>query len=268
MEMRGNLYENSNVFSTGNRPYSEASEYSYDDVYVNEQNAETDQTRSTKKPMKTASGTNTSGSRCSRLTAVCLGLLCVLLLIVIIVMWITITAERDQLCTRCNVTNQEKLSAIELNARQGWVYFNSKFYYISPINKNWTDSREECRNRGADMVIITSTEEQIFTAALTGSNTAWIGLTDTEEEGVWTWVDGTALTTRYWNENEPNNLGNNENCAETGSSEKKGWNDASCCAERMWISRTSEGPATTSDDCAVIPTSESTSACVTANILK
>ncbi|XP_076854347.1 uncharacterized protein LOC143509448 [Brachyhypopomus gauderio] len=44
-------------------------------------------------------GGDTTVSRCSRLTAVCLGLLCVLLLTVIIVMWVRFTAERDQLQT-------------------------------------------------------------------------------------------------------------------------------------------------------------------------
>ena len=40
-------------------------------------------------------------SRCYRLTAVCLGLLCVLLLTAITVLWIKFTVERDQLQTDC-----------------------------------------------------------------------------------------------------------------------------------------------------------------------
>ncbi|XP_076874391.1 uncharacterized protein LOC143524399 [Brachyhypopomus gauderio] len=46
------------------------------------------------------SGSKRAVSRCSRLTAVCLGLLCVLLLTVIMVMWVKFTSERDQLQTR------------------------------------------------------------------------------------------------------------------------------------------------------------------------
>uniref|UniRef100_A0A3Q4GCN5 C-type lectin domain-containing protein n=1 Tax=Neolamprologus brichardi TaxID=32507 RepID=A0A3Q4GCN5_NEOBR len=95
-----------------------------------------------------------------------------------------------------------------LNTQQGWVYFRGSFYYISYIKKSWSDSREDCLQRGADLVIISSTEEQNF-IRLFRRNT-WIGLSDTEEEGTWKWVDGSLL---------------NKNC----------WNDANCRDENFWI---------------------------------
>uniref|UniRef100_A0A3Q3IXD6 C-type lectin domain-containing protein n=1 Tax=Monopterus albus TaxID=43700 RepID=A0A3Q3IXD6_MONAL len=79
-----------------------------------------------------------------------------------------------------------------------WRKFDISCYFISNIKKNWTDSRKACMAQGADLVVIDSRDEQVFVHGLlqTGQN-AWIGLTDSVQEGTWMWVDGTPLTTAY-----------------------------------------------------------------------
>lgn len=48
-----------------------------------------------------------------------------------------------------------------MNLDPGWMYFDSSLYYISTEEKNWNDSRQDCKERGIDLVIINSKEEQV-----------------------------------------------------------------------------------------------------------
>ncbi|XP_064179395.1 macrophage mannose receptor 1-like [Anguilla rostrata] len=85
---------------------------------------------------------------------------------------------------------------------QGWAQFSSKCYYFSNERKNWTDSRSDCEERGADLVIIESEEEQWFIYEQIKSTT-WIGLRYSAAMGNWLWVDGTPLQEGFWGSGEP-----------------------------------------------------------------
>uniref|UniRef100_A0A674P127 C-type lectin domain-containing protein n=1 Tax=Takifugu rubripes TaxID=31033 RepID=A0A674P127_TAKRU len=92
--------------------------------------------------------------------------------------------------------------------------------------KTWNQSRSDCRQKGADLLIINSKEEQVsqFTRYM------WIGLTDVTNEGSWKWVDGTAILffSSYWSSKEPNG-GKGENCGDIKNfNAEKSWNDESC----------------------------------------
>ncbi|KAL6466952.1 hypothetical protein MHYP_G00247560 [Metynnis hypsauchen] len=97
-------------------------------------------------------------------------------------------------------------------------------YFISTGQKIWSQSRQDCRKKGADLVIINSREEQDFTNILKRGQRAWIGLTDSEMEGVWKWVDGSALTTGFWRNAEPNGAAGDEDCVVTVNN----WADFPC----------------------------------------
>ncbi|XP_074486698.1 CD209 antigen-like protein C isoform X3 [Sebastes fasciatus] len=137
-----------------------------------------------------------------------------------------LTEEREDL--------KRKLSSWSNNSQQGWVYFSNSFCYISSIVKSWQKSRDDRQQRGADLMIINSKEEQEFGSQY--KRNTWIGLTDRETEGIWKWVDGTALGTSYWYTGEPNNNNNDEDCGVLwGFGKENNWNDVPCSIQINWI---------------------------------
>ncbi|XP_047672736.1 CD209 antigen-like protein C isoform X2 [Tachysurus fulvidraco] len=146
-------------------------------------------------------------------------------------------SERDQLKGERDQLHSEKnqLQA-ERNELQKWskmwnYTIHHGLKYFTTKKTSWSKTREECRSKGADLVIINSREEQEYISRVFAGE-AWIGLHDTVQEGKWMWVDGTAVTTEFWWQGEPNDYDRNEDCAATGSrfakDELTTWADYPC----------------------------------------
>ncbi|XP_070767998.1 CD209 antigen-like protein E [Enoplosus armatus] len=174
-----------------------------------------------------------------RLVAVSFGLLCILQAALNISLRLALHSS-DSTVSCKNLTEEtdelkRKLTNFDKYFQQGWVYFHPSFYYISSIKKSWTESRDDCLQRGADLMIINSKEEQDFTRKL--HKLMWVGLTDREIKGTWKWVDGTPLTQSYWGPGEPNGFkGKNEDCVEINFDDlDNSWNDIPCESQNFWI---------------------------------
>ncbi|XP_022523703.2 C-type lectin domain family 12 member B-like [Astyanax mexicanus] len=75
-----------------------------------------------------------------------------------------LTEERDQLkISYQNLTEENHIlhTKYDLLKQIEWKKFGSSFYFFSTEQKTWTYARKDCRERGADLVIINSEEEQV-----------------------------------------------------------------------------------------------------------
>jgi hypothetical protein len=115
----------------------------------------------------------------------------------------------------------------------GGKAFAGHCYSIVSGYKNWDDANKECAGKKAHLVSITSGDENKFVhEVLIGKQqfdprTYWIGLTDTATEGTFVWSTNEPLTYKNWDNNEPNDFLNNEDCASLGTNNGK-WNDERC----------------------------------------
>ncbi|XP_075903876.1 uncharacterized protein LOC142902564 [Nelusetta ayraudi] len=133
-----------------------------------------------------------------------------------------LTQERTSLNTMLKRVEQE-----------GWVYFRGSFYYVSSTKATWQISRNYCRQKDSDLLVIDSRDEQDFANKF--KKYVWIGLTDSETEGTWRWVDGTLPNTWYWSSREPNGR-KTENCGDIKNyNAENSWNDENCDILLFWI---------------------------------
>uniref|UniRef100_A0A3B1IH84 C-type lectin domain-containing protein n=1 Tax=Astyanax mexicanus TaxID=7994 RepID=A0A3B1IH84_ASTMX len=175
------------------------------------------------------------GSKCGgcKVAAVCLGLMCVLLLVAITLLWFRFSAEKKEEPSQTCKERDEIVKA--LSEMDGWTYFSTPVCTTTVLRrKRGVRPDRTAERKGADLVIINSQMEQRFIDEKFGQ--AWIGLTDHDSEGVWKWVDGSSMTYGYWRRGEPNGVGD-EDCVESGHNNEKtwSWNDLSCTIERRWI---------------------------------
>ncbi|XP_044192672.1 killer cell lectin-like receptor subfamily B member 1B allele C isoform X1 [Thunnus albacares] len=128
------------------------------------------------------------------IAAVILGLLCLVLLIGITVLfnlYNSVSLQRDQLTE----ANKLRTNISESLCPEGWKRSRCSCYYKSTEMKSWDDSRADCKNRTADLVVVNNKEEQEFLSELNEGGTSWIGLqyvktSEWSEKWEWKWVDG------------------------------------------------------------------------------
>ncbi|XP_073330053.1 C-type lectin domain family 4 member E-like [Pagrus major] len=231
------------------------------------------------KPVDPTPSTNQTGPRSSErrfhgAVVLCLGLLSVVLLVGLISLGVTyrdsatehstikanlterlqasndklssVSEERDMLNDNLTSVSKEldrlqRLSKQKRTCPAGWNTFSCSCYFFSTKTDSWEKGKQDCRDRGAELVIIDTYEEQEFISKTIKEDT-WIGLNDREEEGTWKWTDGNPPTVTYWLKGQPDNGGQSqkwgeEDCVhiQSGGNAKESWNDLRCDKSLKWI---------------------------------
>lgn len=96
----------------------------------------------------------------------------------------------------------------EINIPEDAFEYNGHSYYLySEVTNTWEQAQKYCENLGGYLAIIKDVAENtaLFNYMKSqGYDSAYFGLSDTAQEGKWTWADGTSLTYTNWASGEPN----------------------------------------------------------------
>lgn len=103
--------------------------------------------------------------------------------------------------------------------------------------KNWTEAEDFCRWQGGHLVSVTSkaiNEYIVEGKSQRKISSLWVGGTDKEEEGVWTWTDCSSFQGHKftaWAHHQPSN-GPDQDCVDHWS---KSWNDVECSRKKAFL---------------------------------
>jgi len=101
----------------------------------------------------------------------------------------------------------------------------------SDLSTTWSDANDVCIAHGYDglAMVVDATENSglrdlVLDAG--GWDDIWIGLSDPEDDGIWTWMDGTEMSFEDWGSGEPS--AGEDNCVEIYAINDWTWNDRTC----------------------------------------
>lgn len=136
------------------------------------------------------------------------------------------------LCTAVTTTTTTTTAAVT-SCDSGWTQEGSKCYKVEAGPSNYYDAIAGCIALGGKLASIESQAEQDAVFTLTGATGAYIGLTDFLDEGVFSWVDGAAVSFTNWRPNQPNNGNGNQHCVWIRPD--AGWDDITCKRTEQYV---------------------------------
>ncbi|XP_030393016.1 C-type lectin domain family 5 member A-like isoform X1 [Gopherus flavomarginatus] len=112
-----------------------------------------------------------------------------------------------------------------------WERHRGNYYLFSKAKDVWSSSRTECDDQSSDLVVISDRKELEFLHNKTRDADYFIGLTYSEMEKRWYWIDKTELTRSLFTL-KPKTLDYENDCAVIRAGELS---PASCHQRNQWI---------------------------------
>jgi len=112
------------------------------------------------------------------------------------------------------------------NQIAGFIYmgtYNGHQYYCSKDPALWNDAQAVCNANGGYLAVINDASENVFLANLLTTQSAYVGASDIDNEGTFTWVNGDGFNYTNWYPGQPNNYNNAQHYLELLSNGQ--WND-------------------------------------------
>lgn len=114
---------------------------------------------------------------------------------------------------------------------------DSKVYLLVKEEKSYADAEAYCQARGGHLAMPKDDGANAVMAGYiteAGLSRVYIGIHDLDREGIFTYVDGSPMTTfSKWRKGEPNNAFDDEDCTEMVASGE--WTDVACHPTMFFI---------------------------------
>ncbi|XP_071187618.1 uncharacterized protein [Salvelinus alpinus] len=137
-------------------------------------------------------------------------------------------------------TTEEEVEGVDSQSPcpAGWHQNEHRCFSFYPVLATWATAELYCSQHRGNLVSVHSPGQHVFVQDLVRRHTdqpVWIGGYDAAQEGMWLWSDGSAVDGFNWEEEEPSNSGQGENCMELHTGGGRGWNDVSCGELRFYV---------------------------------
>ena len=97
---------------------------------------------------------------------------------------------------------------------------DGRAFFVCAAPATWFEARDACIDCGMTLASVhTSEENDTLAERVPGAVQLWIGLSDRDIEGTWTWIDGSDVELDFWADDEPSSLSEDDCGVLVGSGE-------------------------------------------------